>query len=103
MMADSDERWLKRQAFHIASQLPDDTEAAERILSYAMELVGTFLMGDAERPVNPRPVVLKLVTRDGVPTEEEARPPQEQGGSPPSAMPSGAGETEGPPYKSSPR
>ena len=97
------ERWLRRQAFHIASLLPDDEEAANRILGYTQELVGSFLMGEPEMPTRPRPVALKLVTRDGVPCEEADPQPQAQGGSPPGAMPGAEGENGDPPYKSSPR
>lgn len=55
--AHEDERWLRRQAIQIAALLPDDPAAAQAILTYAEELLGTFLMGD--NPL-PRPVALKL-------------------------------------------
>jgi hypothetical protein len=55
--AHEDERWLRRQAIQIAALLPDDPEAAQAILTYAEELLGTFLMGDDPLP---RPVALKL-------------------------------------------
>ena len=97
------ERWLRRQAFHVASLLPDDTDAAQRILCLAQELVGSFLMGEPERPVRPRPVALKLVTRDGVPTVEIDPQTQEQEGSLPSDRQGSGGGNEDPPYRSSPR
>lgn len=38
-----EELWLKRQAIQIAAQLPEDREAALRVLEYARELVTEFL------------------------------------------------------------
>lgn len=40
------EMWLKRQAIQIASQLPEDREAAIRVLEYARDLVTEFLGKD---------------------------------------------------------
>lgn len=41
------EGWKKRQAIHIASQLPENTEDALAVLRYAMELVTEYLSEDS--------------------------------------------------------
>lgn len=42
-MKKSSDAWRKRLALQVAQQLPDDTEDAIAVLSYAIELVNGFL------------------------------------------------------------
>ena len=84
-----DERWCKRQAINIAAQLPDDPEDAKRVLHYAGELVGSFLIGEPRVVTPPRPVALRLVT----PSEPHG-PPDPEG------PPGGEGGNDHPPQKS---
>jgi hypothetical protein len=39
----SRERWLKVQAMNVVAQLPEDSDEALRVLSYAQQLVVEFL------------------------------------------------------------
>jgi hypothetical protein len=54
------ERWLKRQAIHIAAQLPEDSRDAHEVLRFAEQLVGVFLDAPKDAPGCPKPVVLKF-------------------------------------------
>lgn len=64
------ERQLKRQALQLASMLPDDPNAAVKVLGYAYELIEDFV-----RPSRPALNAkstggpLRLVAKDGAPVK----------------------------------
>jgi len=67
---DALERQLKRQALQLASMLPDDPNAAVKVLGYAYELIEDFV-----RPSRPALNTkstggpLRLVAKDGAPVK----------------------------------
>lgn len=87
-----DERWCKKQAINIAALLPDDPDEAKRVLQYAQELVGSFLIGEPPIVKPARPVALKLVSSSDPPEHDS---PQD------SAPDEGEGTAHSP-HKSSP-
>lgn len=52
MGGNNKDKWLRRQAIQIASQLPDDTSDAVSVLKYAHDIVERFLEEEPkQRPV----------------------------------------------------
>ena len=60
------ERQLKRQALQLASMLPDDPNAAVKVLGYAYDLIEGFIRPN-QRIIDPRSTggPLRLVSKDG--------------------------------------
>lgn len=55
------ERWQRRQAVHIVSQLVENHDDAIAILGFARELVEGFLAGGGEAPRREGGTVLQLL------------------------------------------
>jgi len=53
-MGPSDEAWKKRQALHLAAQLPENPQDALAVLDHARDLVTRFLLAGV--PVEAAPV-----------------------------------------------
>jgi hypothetical protein len=64
------DRWLRRQAIQLASQLPDGRDDALAILRFAKELVTGFL----ERDQQPVGSGLRLVEKLHLPCQLDAEP-----------------------------
>lgn len=63
---DAIDRQLRRQALQLASMLPDDPNAAVKVLGYAYELIEDFVR-PKDKPASSRSTggPLRLVVRDG--------------------------------------
>lgn len=63
---DAIDRQLRRQALQLASMLPDDPNAAVKVLGYAYELIEDFVR-PRDKPTSSRSTggPLRLVVRDG--------------------------------------